>query len=86
MPAWCSMSGLISDANVQNPMTAKRPAYLSYLLRLWQAGHDNELLWRASLQSPDSSERQGFSSIESLFDYLQAQTETRGPASSDKDG
>lgn len=48
--------------------------YLSYLLRLWQTGDGEELVWRASLQSPGSEERQGFASLEDLFDFLEDRT------------
>jgi hypothetical protein len=48
--------------------------YLSYLLRLWQTGDGEELVWRASLQSPGSEEYQGFASLEDLFDFLEDRT------------
>lgn len=49
--------------------------YLSYLLRLWQTGDGEEQVWRVSLESPGTGERQGFASPEDLFDFLRAQTE-----------
>jgi hypothetical protein len=49
--------------------------YFSYLLRLWQTGSDEEQVWRASLESPGSEKRRGFSSLEALFDFLKAQVE-----------
>jgi hypothetical protein len=55
-------------------MAEKQPNYLSYLLRLWQTTSDGERIWRASVESPDTGERQGFSSLETLFDFLQDQT------------
>jgi hypothetical protein len=51
-----------------------RQHYLSYLLRLWQASEGDTQVWRASLDSPGTRERQGFASLEDLFDFLQAQT------------
>ncbi|MCP4540939.1 MAG: hypothetical protein GY832_27710 [Chloroflexi bacterium] len=56
-------------------MSAKQQRYLSYLLRLWQTSDGGEQIWRASVQSVGTGERYGFSSLEDLFDFLQAQTE-----------
>ena len=60
-------------------------SYLSYLLRLWQTRQDGTLVWRASLQSPDTGERQGFASLEALLVFLrqefhdpQSQVSSRG--------
>jgi hypothetical protein len=44
--------------------------YKSYLLRLWTATQDGKPVWRASLQSTITSQRQGFPDLESLFAYL----------------
>jgi len=53
----------------------KRPQhYLSYLLRLWWSDED-EVVWRASLESPMNGERQGFASLKDLFAFLEAQTD-----------
>ncbi|MBN1219857.1 MAG: hypothetical protein JXM69_13090 [Anaerolineae bacterium] len=52
-------------------MSKLQQRYLSYLLRLWQT--DNKPTWRASLESL-TGERQGFASLEELFDYLKTQT------------
>lgn len=55
-------------------MAGNQPRYLSCLLRLWQTDDDGEQIWRASLESPGSGERQGFASLEALFEFLRAQT------------
>ena len=61
-------------------MNTKRQQYLSYLLRLWRendsvGAHGIETaLWRASLESPQAGERQGFASLEELFAYLRRET------------
>jgi hypothetical protein len=55
-------------------MTKRQPGYLSFLLRLWQTSSDGEQIWRASLESPGSRERQGFASLQVLFDFLETQT------------
>ena len=56
------------------------PDYLSYLLRLWQeSGGASDPrgvapIWRASLESPQSDECQGFAGLEDLVAFLQEQT------------
>ena len=47
--------------------------YQAYLLRLWQETPHTP--WRVSLQSTVDNERFGFSSLESLFAFLEAQTD-----------
>lgn len=54
-------------------MNAERPAYLSYLLRLWRAPGGAGQPWRASLQDTLSGERQGFVDLEALTVYLRDQ-------------
>ncbi len=48
--------------------------YQSFLVRLWQ--DDEEAPWRVSAQHVATGKQQFFNSLESLFVYLQAQTET----------
>lgn len=55
-------------------MSQERPRYISYLLRLWQVKGERGWLWRASLESPGSSERRAFPSLERLIAFLQTQT------------
>jgi hypothetical protein len=62
-------------------MGREQQRYMSYLLRLWQAGSGNQDVWRASLQSPHTGEVMGFSTLEALFDFLRLQT----GAASDRD-
>jgi hypothetical protein len=62
--------------------------YLSYLLRMWQeSGGDpssgDGLLWRASLERPQSAERQTFGSLADLFAFLEAEARS---GSSDLEG
>lgn len=49
--------------------------YLSYLLRLWREGRDEER-WQASLHDPRTGERLGFGSVDELFAFLQGQMGT----------
>jgi hypothetical protein len=60
---------------VEVAMPAEQQRYLSYLLRLWQTSNGERQIWRASLESPGTGERQGFASLEDLFGFLQAQIE-----------
>jgi len=56
-------------------MTNKGDRYLAYMLRLWQADDDKgEPVWRASLESPHTAERQGFADLEGLFAFLKERT------------
>ena len=45
--------------------------YTSYLLRLWQTKGEQGEVWRASLESPDTGKRQGFTSLTALFTFLE---------------
>jgi hypothetical protein len=54
-------------------MNAERPAYLSYLLRLWRAPGGAGQPWRASLQDTLTGERTGFADLEALCAFLQTQ-------------
>lgn len=52
--------------------TGEPPTYRSYLLRLWWEGQAGEP-WRASLQGGATGERQGFASLDDLFDYIRCE-------------
>ena len=56
-------------------MTNRQQRYLSYMLRLWQTSDGTKQIWRASLESPGTSERWGFASLKDVFDFLQTQIE-----------
>ena len=62
--------------------------YVSYLLRMWQDSGDEEpspskgAAWRATLQSPGTGERVGFSSLDDLFDFLKGQAGLKSAADS----
>jgi hypothetical protein len=53
----------------------KRRGYLSYLLRLWQAGEGPAAVWRASVQEVTTGERQAFRDLDHLLAYLREQTQ-----------
>jgi hypothetical protein len=55
-------------------MVTERQRYLAYMLRLWQIGED-QMVWRASLDNAHTGARQGFASLESLFVFLEAETD-----------
>jgi len=41
------------------------------MLRLWRAEQDGQFVWRASLESPYTGERQGFADLEQLIVFLE---------------
>jgi hypothetical protein len=45
--------------------------YLAYLLRLWQANTQQGPVWRASVESPHTAERQAFADLAQLFTFLE---------------
>ena len=45
-------------------------AYFSYLLRLWQVPIDGGYTWRFLLESVQTGEKCGFTSLKELLDYL----------------
>ena len=53
----------------------RSPTYLSYMLRLWQAGsRDGKSVWRASLENPHTGERLAFGDVEALVAFLAEKT------------
>jgi hypothetical protein len=69
-------------------MSDELRGYRSYLLRLWQAPVEGELVWRASLQSPQTRERKGFANLQDLFTFLEGEVGVvvQGHAALDVDG
>ena len=58
-------------------MSNQPPAYLAYMLRLWQVNQQGQPVWRASLESPHTGERRGFANVAQLLAFLQEKTEAR---------
>lgn len=48
--------------------------YFSFLLRLWQTSRCGKTEWWASLETPGTRERRGFTSLEALFAFLRQVT------------
>jgi hypothetical protein len=48
--------------------------YLSYLLRLWLVKNQEGCVWRCSVENVQTGERQGFASMELLYDFLRQET------------
>ena len=48
--------------------------YIAYLLRLWQTRSKRELVWRASLESAHTGQRQGFANLTDLLTFLEQET------------
>lgn len=63
-----------------------RPAYLSYLLRLWRTGDRETNSWRGSLEDAHTGERQGFASLEALMAYLRVVMAGEGQDRADEAG
>ena len=63
--------------NPMDPYTQKgtqeRPDYISYLLRLYRVSDDGKLVWRISLESSLTGEREGFASLNALLGFLRQQ-------------
>ena len=55
------------------PIPPRSKRYISYMLRLWQTHDRGRSIWRVSLESPGTGERQGFSDLAELFEFLQQQ-------------
>ncbi len=63
-------------------MDEERRSYISYLLRLQRVRSQGQWVWRASLESPATGQRQRFVDLTSLFAFLEAQI--RGEISQDE--
>ena len=55
-------------------MRDEQTHYLAYMLRLWAVDSNNESVWRASLESPATGDRQAFRSLSALFEFLEEKT------------
>lgn len=55
-------------------MNGERQGYQAYLLRLWQVCSGGRWVWRATVESPHTGERQMFADLAGLFAYLERQT------------
>ncbi len=51
--------------------TEKEMTYLAYMLRLWRVDGESQPVWRASLESPHTGERQTFPDAQSLHRFLE---------------
>lgn len=56
-------------------MDKERLCYVSYLLRMWQVRSQDQGIWRASLEYPQTGQVVGFPDLASLFSFLEAQAE-----------
>ena len=54
-------------------MKSGRREYLSYLLRIWRTGSEEEAVWLASLTNPFTGEQLGFASLKELLAFLESQ-------------
>ncbi|MCB9149030.1 MAG: hypothetical protein H6641_09740 [Caldilineaceae bacterium] len=56
-------------------------SYHAYLLRIWREQHNEKIIWRASLEEAQSGQMHGFGSLRELFAFLETQTTTDQPLS-----
>jgi hypothetical protein len=61
----------------------KAPTYLSFMLRLYRVGDDEEPVWRMSLEDTLTRERKGFASLQDLCEFLQQQMDVMSRADRD---
>ena len=66
-------------------MGGKERRYIAYLVRLWQIEREGQLVWQASLEDSRTGKRQGFSSVEALFDFVRRQMDSTPASRGDKD-
>jgi hypothetical protein len=55
-------------------MDGERQGYQAYLVRLWRVRSRGKWVWRTTLESPHTAERQVFADLPELFAYLERQT------------
>lgn len=57
------------------PVQEKPPAYISYLLRIWEERSEQPAMrvWRFSLEDPLTSQQRHFASLETLVGWLEAE-------------
>ena len=60
-------------------MSDEPDAYQTYVLRLWRAQCQGKWVWRASLESRHTGERQGFAGLEQLFAFLDERCASQVP-------
>ena len=61
-------------------MSEEPDGYQAYMLRVWRARSKGKWRWRASIESPHTSERQSFASLERLFAFLRERCGSETPA------
>ncbi len=54
-------------------MVQEQIDYASFLLRLWRAEQDGQIVWRASLESTTTGDRLNFANLEALTSFLAEQ-------------
>jgi hypothetical protein len=55
-------------------MIGEREGYQAYLVRVWRVRSSGKWVWRATLESPHTGEREVFADLPGLFAYLERQT------------
>jgi hypothetical protein len=69
------MASALTPVSKGSAVSEEGPRYLAFMLRMWQATSDGRLVWRASLESPHTGERQGFANLHALYEFLERRAE-----------
>lgn len=59
-------------------MNPQPVSYFAYLLRLWCEQRNGQTVWRASLESAQNEQQDGFASLDELFAFLEGRIEASG--------
>ncbi|MCB8946288.1 MAG: hypothetical protein H6658_21295 [Ardenticatenaceae bacterium] len=59
----------------KNESSATNSAYYAYMLRFWPEQTPGETTWRFTLLDPHSGQKQGFQSLDALFNHLASLTD-----------
>lgn len=76
---------VIIEINEVADVRNRRQKYLSYLLRLWRTGSEEDGVWLASLTNPFTGECLGFASLTELLAFLQFQIDDKERQASDEE-
>ena len=68
------------EVNGVQTMKDRQRDYMSYLLRMWRTGSEEDGAWLASLTNPFTGEQLGFATLNELFTFLQSRVDDPKPS------
>jgi hypothetical protein len=74
---WCKYSRQADRTEVAQ-VSRDSLVYISYLLRLWQVGSAENVVWRASVESAHTGERKGFANLRDVCSFLEQEMQRVG--------